>query len=682
MPQGAKGGFLPKRLPAKTDREGIAKEGIAAYEIFVSSLLDLTDNIVDNKIVPPKDVVRHDSDDPYLVVAADKGTATFSDFANGLSAKRGFWLGDAFASGGSAGYDHKKMAITARGGWECVKRHFRELGTDIQTTPFRVIGVGDMSGDVFGNGMLLSKAIRLVAAFDHRDIFIDPEPDAAMGFAERQRLFNLPRSSWQDYDKGLISKGGGVFSRAAKSVPLSPEVQKLLGTTVASLTPNELMNAILKLEADLLWLGGIGTYVRASTETDEQVGDRATDAIRITGADLRVKVVGEGANLGLTQRGRIEFAKKGGKLNTDFIDNSAGVNSSDQEVNIKIAFGPAIRAGKLSIEKRNEILVGMTNEVADACLVNNHQQSLALSLAESRGLADAGFQQRLMRDLEQAGVLDRALEALPSDLQLNERIKAGEALTRPELAVLLSYAKISLSQHLLESSLPDDPHLGDLLVAYFPTTMQKSFRKDIEAHRLRREIIATGLTNDVINRGGASFVVRLEEETGHSPSTVVTAFAAAVRVLGLEEIWAGIDALDNQVLAALQLELYRDTQDALRRQTAWFLRKTRLSDGLGGIVETYRKGMEAYRPLVTATADQPPEGSKLARYLAAGVPADLARNVAALDRLGSGSDVTAVANLTKRPVGELAKLHAEIGAYFRLDTLRQAGRGPAAHRLL
>ena len=669
VPQGAKGGFLPKRMPQKGDREAVMKEGIASYEIFVSALLDLTDNIVDDKIVPPRDVVRYDGDDPYLVVAADKGTATFSDIANGIAGRRGFWLGDAFASGGSAGYDHKKMGITARGAWECVTRHFHELGHDIAKTPFRVIGVGDMSGDVFGNGMLLEKTIKLVAAFDHRDIFIDPEPEPARSFAERKRLFELPRSSWQDYDKKLISKGGGVFARTAKSIPLSSEMQRLLGTAAAAMTPAELMRSILKAPADLLWLGGIGTYVRASTETDEQVGDRANDAIRITGAELAVKVVGEGANLGLTQRGRIEFARKGGKLNTDFIDNSAGVNSSDQEVNIKIAFGPAIRGGKLNLEKRNKILASMTDEVAQACLENNHQQSLAISLAESRGLADVGFQMRLMRDLEKEGVLDRALESLPADLQLAERIKVGEALRRPELAVLLSYAKISLSRHLLESTLPDDPHLAGLLVAYFPKTMQQNFRPEIAAHRLRREIIATRLTNDVINRGGASFVVRLEEESGHTPATVVTAYAAAVSVLGLDALWSEIDRLDVTVPADIQLELYRETQDVLRRQSGWFLRRTRLSAGLSDLVETYRRGFDLYRPL----AIEGLAGSaEVARFAGAGVPEDLARRVASLDRLAGGADITAVAQSSGKPVAELATVYDQIGAYFRLDTLRQS----------
>ncbi|MEZ5926203.1 MAG: NAD-glutamate dehydrogenase [Hyphomicrobiaceae bacterium] len=675
VPQGAKGGFLPKRLPVKGDREAFMKEGVAAYEIFVSSLLDLTDNIVDDVIVPPRDVVRHDQDDPYLVVAADKGTATFSDFANSIAVRRGFWLGDAFASGGSAGYDHKKMAITARGAWECVKRHFRELGTDIQTMPFRVIGIGDMSGDVFGNGMLLSKEIRLVAAFDHRDIFIDPEPDAAASFGERQRLFQLPRSSWQDYDKALISNGGGVFSRSSKSIPVSAEMQRLLGSAETTLTPSALINAILKAPADLLWLGGIGTYVRATTETDEQVGDRANDSVRITASELRVKVIGEGANLGLTHRGRIEFAKAGGKVNADFIDNSAGVNSSDQEVNIKIAFGPLLRSGRLDLDARNAVLVAMTGEVAEACLENNYQQSLSLSLGESRGLADIGFQQRLIRDLEQEGLLDRGLEALPTDRQISERIKTVEALTRPELAVLLSYAKISLSRHLLASNLPDDPQLADLLHGYFPTTMQRDWVAAIDAHRLRREIIATVLTNNAINRGGSTFVVRLEEETGHLPATIVTAFAAVVKVFDLESLWSRIDKLDSAVPATLQLELYRACQNLVRRQSHWFLRRAQLGDGLGALVGLFKPGIDAMRPIMGEglSADEAKvRAERTNRYVAEGVPEDLAREIALLDRLGSGTDIVAVARATGRPVPMLVRLYTEVGSHFRLDTLREA----------
>ena len=450
-------------------------EGIAAYRIFISALLDITDNLKDGKIVPPPRVVRHDGDDPYLVVAADKGTATFSDIANALSTSRDFWLGDAFASGGSVGYDHKVMAITARGAWECVKRHFREMDIDIQTQPFRVVGVGDMSGDVFGNGMLLSEHIQLVAAFDHRDIFIDPNPRAD-SFAERKRLFDLPRSSWQDYDKAKISKGGGVFPRSAKSIALSDEMKTLLGLDAASVTPAELMRAILKCRTDLLWFGGIGTYVRASSERDEEVGDRANDALRVAATEVNARVIGEGANLGVTQRGRIEFAARGGRIDTDFIDNSAGVNTSDQEVNIKIAIAPATRAGKLDPDARKKLLAAMTEDVAAASLRNNYQQSLALSLAERRSARDLPDYALLMRSLETRGLFTRSLESLPDDSELQERGRAGRGLTRPELAVLLSFAKIALQHDILQSKVPDEPQLESWLTAYFPPLLRERYR--------------------------------------------------------------------------------------------------------------------------------------------------------------------------------------------------------------
>ena len=435
---------MPKLLPRGGSRDEIQKEGIAAYRIFISALLDITDNLKDGKIVPPRRVVRHDADDAYLVVAADKGTATFSDIANEISAAHGFWLGDAFASGGSAGYDHKVMAITARGAWECVKRHFREMDIDIQKEPFRVVGVGDMSGDVFGNGMLLSEHIQLVAAFDHRDIFIDPKP-ALHAWLERKRLFDLPRSSWQDYDKGKISKGGGVFPRSAKAIATTDELRSMLGVTELSLTPSELIRAVLKCQTDLLWFGGIGTYVRGAAERDEEVGDRTNDGLRVAAAELKARVVGEGANLGVTQRGRIEFASRGGRINTDFIDNSAGVNTSDQEVNIKIAIGQATRSGKLPPKARGDLLTAMTEDVAQAALRNNYQQSLALSLAERRSQHDLPDYSMLMRALETRGLFERGLEALPSDGELQERNRAGRGLTRPELAVLMSYAKIACS---------------------------------------------------------------------------------------------------------------------------------------------------------------------------------------------------------------------------------------------
>ncbi len=545
VPSGAKGGFLAKRLPRTGSREEVQKEGIAAYRIFISALLDITDNIEAGRIVPPERVVRHDGDDAYLVVAADKGTATFSDIANEISAAHGFWLGDAFASGGSAGYDHKKMAITARGAWECVKRHFREMDIDIQRQPFRVIGVGDMSGDVFGNGMLLSEHIQLVAAFDHRDIFIDPNPPAG-ALAERQRLFALPRSSWQDYDKAKISTGGGVFSRSAKAIPLSDEMKALVGIDAASMTPAELIRAVLTCKTDLLWFGGIGTYIRASGERDEDVGDRANDALRVAAAEVKARVIGEGANLGVTQRGRIEFAARGGRINTDFIDNSAGVNTSDQEVNIKIAIEPATRAGKLAPEARKKLLADMTEDVAAASLRNNYQQSLALSLAERSSVQELPDYALLMRTLEARGLFDRALEVLPFDMELQERGRAGRGLTRPELAVLLSYAKIALQHDLLESAVPEEPQLASWLDTYFPPLLGERFPAGIRGHSLRREIIALGLTNAIVNRGGPAMAVRLAGETRRPTSDVAHAFMAAREVYGLPALWHRIDCSRRQ----------------------------------------------------------------------------------------------------------------------------------------
>ncbi|MGI9413572.1 MAG: NAD-glutamate dehydrogenase, partial [Hyphomicrobiales bacterium] len=524
VPVGAKGGFVPKHLGQATTREEFLNEGVRCYMMFISSLLDVTDNLDGAKLVPPKEVVRHDGDDPYLVVAADKGTATFSDIANGISDDRGHWLSDAFASGGSAGYDHKKMGITARGGWEAVKRHFREMDRDIQTTPFTVIGVGDMSGDVFGNGMLLSKQTKLLAAFDHRDIIIDPDPDPAASYKERKRLFNTPGTTWADYDAKLISKGGGVFSRSLKSIGLSDQIRALTGLTGKQAAPLELIQALLKSEADLLWFGGIGTYIRASTETDDDAGDRANDAVRITAKELRVKVIGEGANLGLTQRSRIEFALNGGRVNTDAVDNSAGVNSSDVEVNIKITLGAAEAAGKLTRPARNKLLAEMTDEVAALCLRNNYVQTLALTLIETRGLAEIGFQSRLMRKLEHAGELDRAIEFLPDEADMVEREAQSSPLTRPELSVLLAYAKITLFDRLLASKVPDDPYLESDLMRYFPTRLQDKYPDEIRGHRLRREIIATMLANSMINRGGASFINRIIDETGADEAAIATAY--------------------------------------------------------------------------------------------------------------------------------------------------------------
>ena len=671
VPSGAKGGFLPKQLPRAGSREEIQKEGIAAYRIFISALLDITDNVKDGRIVPPRHVVRHDGDDAYLVVAADKGTATFSDIANEISAAHDFWLGDAFASGGSAGYDHKGMAITARGAWECVKRHFREMDMDIQHEPFGVVGVGDMSGDVFGNGMLLSEHIQLVAAFDHRDIFIDPSPGPG-AYAERKRLFALPRSSWQDFDKARTSRGGGVFSRAAKSVPISEEMRRLLDVEATSLTPQELIRAVLRCKTDLLWFGGIGTYVRATGETDSEVSDRANDPLRISAAEVRARVIGEGANLGVTQRGRIEFATRGGRINTDFIDNSAGVNTSDQEVNIKIALSPAMRAGKLAHAARNKLLAEMTEDVAAASLRNNYQQSLALSVAERRSpreLADYGL---LMRALEARQLFDRKLESLPSDMELQERTRAGRGLTRPELAVLLSYAKIALQQDLLGSAVPDAPELEGWLAGYFPTALRERFADGISRHSLRREIIALGLTNAIINRGGPAMAVRLAEETARTTADAAVAFWVTREVFELPALWQRIDALDGRAKGSAQLGLYLAVRELVNTQTLWFLRHGAASSDLNGTIASHCQGLASLRE---ALADVLPDrqrarlAAEADRLAGTGVPLELAIATAELDVIGQAPQITEIAAQTEAPVAEVARIHLAIGDQLRFTEL-------------
>jgi glutamate dehydrogenase len=678
VPVGAKGGFVPKQMPAGAPREVVAAEGVATYKLFIGSLLDLTDNIVDDKIVPPDNVVRHDGDDPYFVVAADKGTATFSDIANAISLERDFWLGDAFASGGSAGYDHKKMGITARGAWEAVKRHFREMDVDIARTPFTVAGVGDMSGDVFGNGMLLEKkTIKLVAAFDHRDIFIDPNPDPEKSWAERARLFALPRSSWQDYDRALISAGGGVFPRSSKEIALSAEMRALLDLTAATATPQQLIKAILKGPVDLLWFGGIGTYIRSADETDESVGDRANDAIRVTAAELKCRVIGEGANLGVTQLGRIEAGMRGVRLNTDAIDNSAGVNTSDVEVNIKIALSPLMRSGTLPLADRDKLLVAMTDDVARLVLRNNYLQPLAISLTQQRGLEDMGFQQRLMQVLEKRGLLDRAVEFLPDDMAMAERRRRSQPLTRPELAVLLAYAKLTLYSDLLDSKVPDDPYLARELMRYFPKLMVERYSEAIEKHRLRREIIATQLANSLINRGGPSLIVRMADETGAAADAIATAFSAVRDSYEMTALNGEIDDLDNKIDGGLQLELYGAVQDLLLDRLIWFLRNADLAKGLAAIVAHYRKGiaeiehsLEEALPLTSVEA----MAARAGTLAEGGVPEPLARKIAALPALSAATDVIMVADRCSRPVEDAAMTYFAARDFFRLDRIEAAAR--------
>ncbi|HLL26398.1 MAG TPA: NAD-glutamate dehydrogenase [Xanthobacteraceae bacterium] len=677
VPVGAKGGFVPKKLPAAGGREAILAEGIAAYDIFITSLLELTDNIEAGGIVHPANTVLHDGDDPYLVVAADKGTATFSDAANAIAIRHGFWLGDAFASGGSAGYDHKKMGITARGAWESVKRHFREMDIDIRKTPFTVSGVGDMSGDVFGNGMLLEKTIKLVAAFDHRDIFIDPSPDPERALSERRRLFDLPRSSWQDYDKTLISKGGGVFPRSSKSIPLSFEARTLLDISKSDATPAEVMHAILKAPVDLLWFGGIGTYVRASSEADDKVGDRANDAIRVSGKELRCKVVGEGANLGVTQRGRIEAAEGGVRINTDAIDNSAGVNTSDVEVNIKIALSAPVREGKLSNEARNELLASMTTEVGHLVLRNNYLQTLALSLAERCAADDLGFENRLMQMLEARDLLDRGVEFLPSDADIAKRREKKLGLTRPEIAVMLAYAKITLFDDLISSNVPDDPYFARELIRYFPRPLSERFPEAVNGHRLRREIIATMLSNSIINRGGPSFVARIADETGANAAEIAAAFAAVRDSYRMTELNGEIDALDAKISGKLQLSLYAAVQDLLLDRIIWFLRNAPLKQGLAGIVSHYRAGIEETETKIEAIMPADARAdfeSRAAKLVEGNVPEALARRIARLPLLAAATDVILIADQAKKPVEEAAETYFAAREFLKLETVVKAAQ--------
>ncbi len=672
VPVGAKGGFVPKRLPAGS-REEVQAEVIACYQTFIRGLLDLTDNIVSGRIVPPAQLVRRDGDDPYLVVAADKGTATFSDIANAISADYGFWLGDAFASGGSAGYDHKRMGITARGAWECVKRHFREMGIDTQKTDFTVIGIGDMSGDVFGNGMLLSRHIRLVAAFDHRHIFIDPEPDAALSFAERARLFALPRSSWDDYDRSKLSRGGGVFARSAKSIALSAEARGLLLLEGTSAAPNDVIRAILTLPVDLLWNGGIGTYVKASEERNAEVGDRTNDALRINGVQLLAKVVGEGGNLGLTQRGRIEYALARGRLNTDFIDNSAGVNTSDVEVNIKILLNPLVADGKLSHGERNRLLARMTSEVAALVLRNNYLQSQALSTLELQGASRLPEYQQLIRTLEREGMLNRALEFLPSDDELSERRKGGVGLTRPELAILLAYSKIWLNNHLLDSDVPEDPYLSAELARYFPTPVQERFPRAIRHHRLRREIIATATTNSLVNRMGPTFVPRVQGDTGTPPAQIARAYTAAREIFAMRALWEQIESLDNRVRAQLQYEAAFQTSRLLRHATYWLLGARPGGLQVDAAVAEFRSGvqqLESATPEVLAGAELARFEEARQGFIAAGLPAPIAGRIASLEALNAALDIVEIAARHRVTVLEAARVYFEVGARVGCDWLQ------------
>jgi glutamate dehydrogenase len=676
VPVGSKGGFVVKRPPASGGREALMAEVVDCYKTMMRGMLDLTDNAVGvGEVAPPPDVVRLDEDDPYLVVAADKGTATFSDTANGISAEYGFWLDDAFASGGSAGYDHKKMGITARGGWESVKRHFRELGRDIQNEDFTVIGVGDMAGDVFGNGMLLSKHIRLKGAFNHLHIFVDPDPDPAKSWVERQRLFDLPRSSWTDYDAALISPGGGVFDRKAKSIQLTPQMQACFGIEADRLTPAELIKRMLTAETDLLWFGGIGTFVKASHESHGDAGDRANDALRIDGRDIKAKVVGEGANLGVTQRGRIEYALAGGRLNTDALDNSAGVDCSDHEVNIKILLNGIVANGDLTRKQRDKLLEEMTDEVGELVLRHNYLQGQAVSVAEAGGWQSLDQQGGFMHALERAGKLDRAIEYLPDDEAMAERIAKRQGLTRPELAVLLAYAKIALYGELLPTNLPDDPQLVDDLLKYFPTPLQQRYPAQIAEHRLRREIIATVVTNSLVNRMGPTFVQALREKTGMAASDVTRAYAVTRGVFELRRLWSEIQALDTKVPAAMQTAMLLEIHRLAERGTLWFLTSNIRPLDIAATIGAFAPGIAQLAECLDDLVGDDDESSiiaNMAPLVDSGVPEALARRIASLEFLGPGLDIVRMAQSSAAPVEAVGRAYFAIGDRFDIDWLRDA----------
>lgn len=673
VPSGAKGGFVPKVLPANGTRDEIMAEVINCYKDFMRGMLDITDNIVQGKVVPPEHVVCFDDTDPYLVVAADKGTASFSDIANGISKEFDFWLGDAFASGGSAGYDHKKMGITARGAWESVKRHFREMGFDTQSAPFTVVGVGDMSGDVFGNGMLQSKYIKLVAAFDHRHIFIDPNPEPEKSFEERSRLFQLPRSSWEDYDAKLISAGGGVFKRSAKSVSLSPEIKELLGITTDQMTPNDLIKAILTAEVDLLWNGGIGTYVKASFERHADVGDRTNDFVRVNGNELRAKVLGEGGNLGCTQLGRVEYALKGGRCNTDFIDNSGGVDCSDHEVNIKILLNDIVAKGDLTEKQRNKLLVDMTNEIAEDVLLDNYQQALAISLAHVHANTHGELYRRYLNDQEKLGLIDRQLEFLPTDKELVERKIQNISLTRPELAVLLSYAKINIKAAILATDLPEDAYLKHSVVTTFPTQLRKKFSSQIMSHRLRREIIATKLSSDLVNQMGVVFVYRMQDETGATIGEIVRAYSSAYEIFKVEQLYELVNSLDHQVPTDIQIEMLLHIKRLLRRATRWLLRNHRAQLDVKACIAYFGPGVDKIVdviPSLMVGVTKEYMENLTQQLVQVGLPTVIASRIAGCRAMYTALNIVDLATQQKFDLVEAARTFFAVGAKLELAWFR------------
>ena len=672
VPVGSKGGFVAKQLSAGKPEE-VQKEVIACYRIFISSLLDITDNLSGNKIIPPKNVVRYDGDDPYLVVAADKGTATFSDIANSISEDYGFWLGDAFASGGSVGYDHKKMGITARGAWESVKRHFRELGKDIQSEPFTVAGIGDMAGDVFGNGMLLSSQIKLVAAFNHLHIFIDPDPDTTKSYKERKRLFNLPRSSWTDYDSKLISKGGGIFSRNAKSIPLSAQAKKALGAKKDAYAPSDLINLILKSQVELLWNGGIGTYVKSSTETHSDAQDRNNDSLRVDGNELRCKVIGEGGNLGMTQLARIEYSQLGGLCYTDAIDNSAGVDTSDHEVNIKILLNAQMQAGKLTEKARNKVLAKMEKDVGRLVLANNYLQTQILSIDTNSSNEIMPQQARAIQILEEKGLLNRALEFLPDSNTLKERLESNKFLTRPELAVLLSYSKMDLYQELLKTELPDNDCLKVEIEAYFPNLLTENYLHQIHRHRLTKEIIATQVTNDLVGNMGATFHLKTRELTDASVESVTAAYLAAREILGSTALVKQVQMLDNKVDAGIQMQCLKGITQCLESSIFWLLRNVPQPVDIPSSVSQFASGYAELLKTIEKNSENtgnPGSELNLGNLSQNGIPEKLARTLVSSQLLKCGLDIVDIAKSARRPVELTAEVYFQLEKILGLDWLQ------------
>jgi glutamate dehydrogenase len=672
VPTGAKGGFIVKNSE-NLDRDSLQTKAINCYKEFLASLLDITDNIVDGNLQHPKNIVRYDKADPYLVVAADKGTASFSDIANSIAKQYDFWLGDAFASGGSKGYDHKKMGITAKGAWISVMRHFYEMGIDINKQEFTVIGIGDMSGDVFGNGMLLSNKIKLIAAFNHMHIFIDPKPDAHISFQERQRLFNLPRSTWMDYDAKLLSQGAKIYERKTKILELTPEIKQLFKIQVDSITPDALIKTILTCEADLLWNGGIGTYAKASFETNEQVGDKTNDNLRVNGADLRCKIIGEGGNLGFTQHGRVEYARSGGRINTDAIDNSAGVDCSDHEVNIKIILHKAIEEKQISEDERIKLLEDMTEDVAELVLKDNRTQTRALTIAENQGYDILASQEHFVDLLEEEGILDRKLECLPTKQQFLNLHANRQALTRPELSILLAYSKNSIYNHLIETSLADEEYFLKDLLLYFPESMREKFAKAINQHPLRREIITTSITNSMVNRVDTFYLHLTSESAGHKFSDIASAYTITRDLFGLRELWKEINGLDGKIPIKEHVKLYIFIKKFVTRSSNWLLRNYKNKINIAAIIDEYKPKIDELHNIIANIATGQYKDNFLSEYnnfLSMGVPEILANKIAILNLLSSGYNIADISNRYKVPVEQVAKIYFELGQRFSLDWLR------------